>query len=115
MIESQVHAYVIFNDKIEFKTFPLRDLKFNEAGLYYEYNYGMGALHLSVINSPQEAFERQLKDNVLWAKERMKWAVEYNEREVPKLKDIINSNGYLRLQSTLEKFKRIRNEALEPA
>lgn len=108
--KSTVSAYLIICDKIEYETFPIECLAVNEAGYYYVDNYGMGACHWSIISHPKEAFSRQLKDNVLWAKDRLKWAKDNAKKEIPKLKEIIDSNGYARLLDRLNIFRAIRDQ-----
>lgn len=112
---ASVKAYLIINDNVELREFPLKCLKVNTNGdFYFEDNYGMGAMHWSVINHPSEAFDRQLRDNVLWAKERIEYnrlqVMKNSARELPdKVKDelelVIKSNGYSRLTRTLNNFR----------
>jgi hypothetical protein len=56
-------------------------------------DYGMGSTHWPIINHPSDAPERHLRDNVLWAKDRMPWAEKNSDKEIPTLKFIISSNG----------------------
>lgn len=105
-MKSSVKAYLIINDDVELQEFSLECLKVNANGdFYFEDDYGMGACHWSVINHPSEAFDRQLRDNVLWAKKRLEWAKVNNQKEVDELELVIKSNGYSRLTSTLNKFR----------
>jgi len=93
MNESTVNAWCIINDKVEKKTFPLSELRFNKnQEMYWVYDYGMGAVHWSVINKPEEAYHRQ-------------WAEKHSPQELDSLNDIIDSNGFTRLSRTLKKLK----------
>lgn len=106
--ESYVDAFVIVNESIKRMRFPLSCLKVNDNGdFYYEDDYGTGACHWSVISHPSEAFDRQMRDNVLWAKERLEWAQVNNPKEVSELNTVIKSNGYSRLTDLLNRFKGI--------
>lgn len=104
--ESFVSCWLIVNDNVERRVIPLRCLMTNDNGDYYFYDdYGNGSVHWSVINNRSEAFDRQCRDNVLWARERLEWALEHNAKEVPELELVIKTNGYTRLTGTLEKFR----------
>lgn len=109
---AEVKAYLIMNYEVKQATFPFESLKVRDDGeFYFEDNYGMGAVHWSVISKPEEAFDRQLKDNVHWAKNRLNWAKQNSSPdEASKLEDIIKSNGYTRDPIQLAKFKLLKND-----
>jgi len=111
--ESTIDCYLIVNEKILWNIDrPLKNVIVKEGDLYYCDDYGMGSFHWPIINSPGEAFERQLRENVRWAQERLSWAGKNAPDEIPELQDIIASNGYARFPGTLEKFKKLRDKEM---
>lgn len=107
LTESRVIAWVIINDDVKIKEFLLSELLVDEDGLrYWVSDYGTGACHWSVIEKPQDAFLRQMKDNVKWATKRLNWAQDNAKDEVEELQTIIHSNGYSRFTPLLEKLKK---------
>jgi len=105
MENSTITAWVIVNQTIKQKTFPLECLDKTEAGYIFVDDYGMGACHWSVINHPEDAEDRQMADDVLWAKDRMNFAMNESQEEIPGLQQIIKTNGYTRSPETLKALR----------
>ena len=84
--------YMIVLGKLE----PVnRNLKFTlENGLpVCNDDYGMGSVRWSLVKTKEEAKERQLIDNVIWAVNRLSYAGNEYPEEVPELKEIILTGG----------------------
>jgi hypothetical protein len=77
---------------------------------YYIDDYGMGSVDWSIIDHPREAYQRQLKDNVLWAKQRLIWATKNAPNELDELNQIIETSGKTRLPEYLEYFKTLETQ-----
>ena len=106
--EAKVKAWCLVNGDVKMMEFPLESLLIDKDGLrYFVDDYGMGAVRWSVINTPKEAYKRQLQDNVKWAKERLIWAKEHAKSEIDELQTVIDSNGWSRFPSLLENLKKI--------
>ncbi len=73
---------------------------------YFIDDYGMGANHWSIITHPDQAYERQMQDNVLWASDRLAWAKKNNITEVDTLLEIVATNGASRNTEYYRKLKR---------
>jgi|SaaInlStandDraft_2_1057019.scaffolds.fasta_scaffold68172_2 hypothetical protein len=106
---SLISAWLIINDTVQYRTFPFELLRWGEAGPHYLNDYGGGCTHWSVVAHPSEAFDRQLKDNVVWAVNRLPFSEEHCTNEVEEIREVINSNGYTRLPATLNKFRTLRS------
>ena len=89
------YKYMIVNSRLE--EIPTT----RELTLEFEYDlpcanddYGMGSCNWSLVKTKEEAVERQLKDNVNWAKRRLGWAKEKaSYKEVMELEEIIATKG----------------------
>jgi hypothetical protein len=75
---------------------------------YFVDDYGMGCVHWPIVDSPKNAYDRQLQENIIWAKNRIKWAVDHSPKELPELMQIISTNGLSRLSGQLEELRKIK-------
>jgi hypothetical protein len=62
----------------------------------------------SIIDKPSEAYDRQMIENVIWAKQRMKWAVDNAPDEIAELAKIIETKGESRTPEYYSKLKDLK-------
>ena len=102
-----VKVYLIMNDSVTEAEIPQDTIQFENGLKYFVDDYGMGSCWWPIIESPKDAYQRQLTENVVWAARRLIWAKKQSKKEIPDLEEVINSGGKSRLQSYLNKFKSI--------
>lgn len=101
-------VFIIVNDNIKDVSVPSEFIKEENNLKYLIDDYGMGSVFWPIIDSPKDAYDRQCQENVLWAKQRIKWAVDNSPNELKELIEIIETNGTSRLPNYLEKFKTLK-------